>query len=128
MWHRRNFGILALVALFACLLPRAGTGGPPVPEQFGRVLDAATDRPIARARVLAVDAGSSFEDVGPSVSHTTTDSLGKYTLSLWGMGCVVYFSWGYEPLRLLYPEDLADPNCENCCGWVKDVKLRPLQK
>lgn len=128
MVHRRGVRIAALVAMSCWLVPQGTIGGIPVPDQFGKVLDAATDQPVAGVRVVAIDSGALSADVGPRFSETVTDSLGKYTLSLWGQTWVLYLSPAYESLRMVYPEDLVDQDCANCCGRVKDVRLQPLRK
>ena len=128
MVHRRRVRIAALVAMSCWLVPQWTIGQIPVPDQFGKVLDAATDQPVAGVRVVAIDSGALSLDVGPRFSETVTDSLGKYTLSLWGQTWVLYLSPAYESLRMVYPEDFVDQDCGYCCGRVKDVRLQPLRK
>ena len=116
--------MLSLVILSTLLTPREGLGGTPAPDAFGKVLDASTDKPVVGVRIVAIDAGDRTERIGPRVIEAVTDSLGKYALSLWGQAWVLYTTPDYEPLRLVYPEELVERDCDSCCDRMKDVKLQ----
>ena len=96
MWHAREMRIIALIPLVTFLIPCAIVAGPPVPDQFGRVVDAATGGPVAGVRIVAIDSGSLLYGVEPSAVEVMSDSLGKYSLSLWGQAWVAYAAPRYS--------------------------------
>jgi hypothetical protein len=119
--YARALETVGLALLLATLLPRVVVAPPPIPDQFGRVLDAATGAPAAGVRIVAIDSGSRDLGAAPRVVETLADSLGRYSLALWGPSWVLYAAPHYEPIRLTYPDELL--GCDSCCGRLKDVRL-----
>src|SRR5262245_15620698 len=120
MWRARETPFIVLILLVACLIPFAIVAGPPVPDQFGRVVDAATGSPLAGVRIVAIDSGSLLDGAEPKAVEVVSDSLGKYSLSLWGQSWIAYSAPHYESIRLVYPGELVD--CDSCCGRLADVR------
>jgi hypothetical protein len=109
-----------IVVLLVALLAASATVGIPASVQWGKVVDNSTGTPLSGVRVVAIDTGMTGYK-SPSLHETVTNSLGKYSLSLWGEAWVLYEASGYESLRLVYPHELVD--CDSCCGRLKDVTL-----
>jgi hypothetical protein len=126
VWHARAMRIIALILLVTGLIPCVIVAGVPVPDQFGRVVDAATGSPVAGVRIVAIDSGSLLYGAEPRAVEVVSDSLGKYALSLWGQSWVAYSAPHYESIRLVYPGDLVE--CDSCCGRLKDVRLKPRRR
>lgn len=113
-----------LLAVLAGTLAAGLAESLPKPMQRGRVLDAGTDTPLAGVRILAIYEGAPgdrFRNVDPGVAETVTDSLGRYSLSMWGNAWVLFRAPDHKSLRLVFPDGLVE--CDSCCGQLKDVKL-----
>ena len=113
--------ILAL-AMSLVIVPGAPVEGQSPPIQFGHVVSAITGKPIAGVRIVAIDSGKPGL-MSPRVLETVSDSLGSYTLSLWGHSWVAYTAAEYGSVRLVYPDSLLQ--CDSCCGKLIDVRLVP---
>jgi len=122
----RAMETVGLALLWVTLLPPVVFAPPPIPDQFGKVLDAATGAPVARARIVAIDSGSRDSGAAPRVVEALADSLGGYSFSLWGPSWVLYAAPHYEPIRLTYPDELVA--YDSCCGRLKDVRLEAATK